>query len=108
MKRQSSSSRSLKWIQRNSLDNVACLEYVKDLCSNIFNFDKFEIIRNENSEMGLRISYKGKEFEIKTNKEDVCLNLYDISDDIRVRSKTVFTGDSCWFSCFEWMGKNIL
>ena len=53
MKRNPNSTRSVKWIERNSLNNPSCERYVRSLIDNHFEFKTYKINEYDTTEKAL-------------------------------------------------------
>lgn len=105
LNRNALSNRSAKWLQRNSLSNDGCRNYVKDLCDCVFDIKEYKI-EEYCGDYSLYITYGLYSYIIYTNKSSVCLNVADkkINEEkyYMISNKT-FVGDKCWYDCLEWI-----
>lgn len=110
LKRDCNSFRSLKWIQRNSLDNPSCVSYVVRLCEIEFGFSNFDIKPFDNEDNSLWLSYGLYSYIIGIDKDNICLKVLEKNtnnihkDRYHLLNKT-FVGDACWYECFGWIKK---
>ena len=85
MKRNPSSNRSKKWIERNCLSSEKCVSYVKELCE-AYNV-KYKISNDK-----LLVSANEKSYRVYTDCNNVCI----ISVNKKTGEKKRYDGDSCW------------
>lgn len=102
MIRNHSSNRSRKWFNRNNIQSDSCLEYVESLSKNIFDIDNIYLVYIENKTF-LCVEYYKSKYYIFVNEKEVCLKVCKFLENNLTESSTVFTGDSCWYDCLNWI-----
>ena len=85
MKRNPSSNRSKRWIERNRLSSEKCATYVKDLCEAYG--VKYKISGDK-----LFVSYDGVSYRACPDYENICI----IAVNRKSGEKKWYEGDSCW------------
>lgn len=106
MKRQLGSSRTNKWLKRNSLNQDTCCSYVVSLCENHFKFDKFKIDMFNNISKALWITYGLYSYVIFVDEKEINLLVLEnliIDNNNKYREVKRFNGDACWYNCFTWI-----
>lgn len=107
MKRKSNSTRSVKWLKRNSLGNPSCERYVRCLIENHFEFDIYEINETDSTNKVLRITYGCFSYIIETDDNDICLKVLEKNTNTEKDKyhllKKKFYGDACWYNCLDWI-----
>lgn len=112
MKRNCNSSRSQKWISRNSLNNPLCVSYVNKLCSIQFEFTNFDFKPYDKESDALWITYGIHSYIIEIDEDLVGLKVFEkncnssTKDRYHLLDKNFF-GDSCWYDCFYWIKNRI-
>lgn len=107
MKRNPNSTRSVKWVERNSLNNPSCEGYVRNLIDNHFKFEIYKIGEYNSSEKALWITYGSFSYIIEVNPDNVCLDVLEQNTNTNKNKyhllKKKFNGDSCWYDCLSWI-----
>ena len=85
MKRNPSSNRSKRWVERNRLSSDKCASYVKDLCE-AYNL-KYKISGDK-----LFVDAGGVSYRVYPDYENICI----ISVNKKTGEKKWYDGDSCW------------
>ena len=111
MKRDVNSTRSKKWLRRNSLDNEFCREYVDRLCNTQFEFDKYTFGVFNGADTALYITYGLHSYVIFADAENINLKMMEKNSN-KVKKENyhelkTFYGDNCWFECLFWIKKRI-
>lgn len=96
MKRNKTSNRSLKFIQRNSPKNEKVKEYIKLLADNAFQLVDYNFLDIDNN-----IVFQIEDFILLLNEEYVELQLY--KKNIKIQE---FLGDSCWYQGLKFIKEN--
>lgn len=111
MERNKLSTRSIKWINRYSLNNPICVENVLSMCECIFSFITFKIgeYKGENA---LWLTYGTKSYIAYISTEKVCIevlekNINSISDNHYHKIEKIFFGESCWYNFLFWVKNRI-
>ena len=112
MKRNPNSSRSIRWVKRNSLNNESCKRYVEKLCKSM-NFEYFKFGEYDCEEQALWITYGLYSYIIEVNKEEICLKVFEENTNQKNKTKyhlleKYFSGDTCWYECLNWIKKRKL
>lgn len=102
MKKNSSSARSLKFIQRNNPENLKVKEYIKNLSEKYFEINFYEFI-NFKEQLSYKISVDEKDLILFFDKNDVELKLFQ--DEILIEK---FYNDSCWYQGLKFIKENFL
>ena len=107
MKRSPNSSRSIKWIVRNSLNNDNCKRYVEKLCI-FLSFKYFKFGEYDSEEQALWITYGTKSYIVEIDKENICLKILERNNYFSDKDRyylldKFFTGDNCWYECLNWI-----
>lgn len=107
MKRDCNSVRSKKWINRNSLENDFCKEYVDNLCSIHFNFNIYNFGVYKEFGNSLYINYGIHNYIIYIDKNDICLKLLEKNKNSEFNYHFInsYFGDNCWYECLNWIKK---
>ena len=107
MKRNPNSTRSMKWIERNSLNNPSCERYVRSLIENHFEFNSYKINEYDSDEKALWVTYGCFSYIIEVDTFNICLKIlekdFDSKKDKYHLLKKNFSGDTCWFDCLSWI-----
>ena len=108
MKREINSSRSIRWIKRNSLNYKSCEEYVLSLCKSVFNFKEYTINEYEEDEKALWLTYGLYSYIIFVSCDDINLKVLEKNKlkknkDNYYHEIRAFNGDSCWINCLNWI-----
>ena len=111
MKRNPNSSRSIKWIERNSLNNESCKRYVEKLCISM-NFEYFKIGEYDIEEQALWITYGLYSYIIEVDKDDISLKVFESNKNQKEEMRyhimqKRFNGDSCWYECLTWIKNRV-
>lgn len=109
MRRNPNSTRSLRWIERNSLSNPSCANYVTSLLNNRFGMSTYKIAEYDTEEPALWITYGLFSYILKIDSDNICIKVLEqrvgnTKDRYHTITKT-FSGDSCWYECFLWITK---
>lgn len=107
MKRNPDSIRSIKWIERNSLNNPSCRKYVEVLLTNKFKISTYKFCEFDTEEIALWITYGLFSYILEADKDNICIKILE-KDAIGAKdkyhlSKKVFYGDTCWYDCISWI-----
>lgn len=107
MKRQLNSSRTLKWLERNSLENDSCRRYVEKLCKIQFRFELYKISVYKDLGECLWITYSGYSYVIFIDKENIVLKVLEqkiiCNNNNYHELNKIFYGDTCWYECLSWI-----
>jgi hypothetical protein len=107
VKRNPNSTRSVKWIERNSLNNPSCERYVKSLIDNHFEFKTYKINEYDTTEKALWVTYGCFSYIIEIDKDNISLKVLEqnigTSKNKYHLLKKNFSGDSCWYDCLSWI-----
>jgi hypothetical protein len=111
-RRNPDSSRSQKWLKRNSLENPSCEEYVRNLCENM-GFTLYDIKSFSFKHKALYITYGIDSYIISVSQDDMALTIMEQNTVGANKNKDrwhrmidrIFYGDSCWYDCLMWIKK---
>lgn len=111
LERNKLSSRSLKWINRYSLNNNLCVENVVSMCKYVFNFETFKISNYKDS-AALWLTYGTKSYIAFISTENVCIevlekNINNALDNKYHKINKIFFGESCWYNFLLWVKNRI-
>ena len=107
MVRNPNSTRSKKWIERNSLNNESCRRHVEKICK-INGFEYFKFGEYDCEEQSLWVTYGLYSYVIEIDKEKIYLKVFEKNTNQKNKDRyhlldKYFTGDSCWYECLNWI-----
>lgn len=108
MKRNIDSERSKKWLNRNSLDNISCVSYLKNLVRSYFDFYSFEIKPYNNIDFALWLGIETKMYIIYPCLDIVGLIMLERNDknEDTIIDIPLF-GDMCWINMLDYIEEEI-
>ena len=110
MKRDTNSTRSRKWFTRNCLDNEFCKEYVDNLCSTHFGFNRYKFGVFNGDLTALYITYGLYSYVIFADRDNINLKVMEKNSNEnknRYHELRNFYGDNCWYECLSWIKRRI-
>ena len=111
MERNKLSTRSIKWINRYSLDNPLCVENVLSMCKYIFNFTTFKV-DNYKGVPALWLTYGTKSYVAYISTENINIEVLEKNTNNYFGNNyhkidKFFFGESCWYKFLYWVKNRI-